>query len=675
MYPLPKNFNSRPQCGLLDLFQTAHAPSLSQIHRVKAYDVLCSYLEICLRSHDATVTGLVDPQYACDSLVALYLDRHDSLKTKHNKRLLNVLVTLLQKCTECSLFDYIMGSTLSKLDDILFVDFDQANARPALHILALFLTKDLLQASSIARRRALEENTTASTANLEQVITDLTHWACRQDTAQAAGSFLTAFLDSVRRDQEDRLSLDLPIWAKAITFSIVSNKYELNALKNHLFPRLFNRNQMHYWLFAQYLEQKLVHDGSKQDSDVTKSILFTVLQVGVENGLADVVPTHPNMPPENSGKPDGDSSSKPRPLIGLAYVDSLVHIPNVTIDHLMLAHNSFHSRNAGLSLLVSSNKRTKPLLLQTITCLRRHIPHLFADVDAGFRSEVLKLMQDLLRRIRNILVLLSNSENQVTNQQSVNQERRTYHSKARTSEMIKEHVEFITWLHSFILYGLHPSSNYQRHITSLRTLLLLAKCGVDKTIIPEDASNKRAHNPSWPIHIMLFPSKALRLLSDLLLDPFDDVRQFAASLLHLASPVRRSGQAVSPNSNDVTNDTMSYVKSFSYVRRHDEETNVRFLKEIAETKMLRSGRADHADGVARIYGLMMSQATDKANQAQHSLQIWGIHANYTGHYFKTPSEVTVNILNILRQSLVIARSDIEKAVESYPLHGYFISLR
>ena len=130
----------------------------------------------------------------------------------------------------------------------------------------------------------------------------------------------------------------------------------------------------------------------------------------------------------------------------------------------------------------------------------------------------------------------------------------------------------------------------------------------------------------------LMASGMRRVLLDLVLDAFDDVRQMASGILTLY--------------------------------RTEEDTNSqqnRLALSRAEEAMLASGRADQADGVAHLYTLLYEQAgvTEVATTAS----VW---AGQT---------IISELIGRLELMLRTAKADLSQAVKQYPLHGLLTSIR
>lgn len=199
------------------------------------------------------------------------------------------------------------------------------------------------------------------------------------------------------------------------------------------------------------------------------------------------------------------------------------------------------------------------------------------------------------------------------------------------------HESFTRWLLRFLLSELHPNAPYQSHICALQMLLLLLRSGIDGSVDQSFLLKYAQSDIKWPFSISVFDGWTARVLQDLLMNPFDDVRQAAAAALLMAPP--------------------KLIKDNRVVKIHVLPS---FSLERAGDLMLHTGRADHADGVARAYSILF------AHQSVPSL---------ASPAFATPVKLVDYFVSWLEKGIEHARADIAKAVQSSPLHGQLIALR
>jgi len=148
-------------------------------------------------------------------------------------------------------------------------------------------------------------------------------------------------------------------------------------------------------------------------------------------------------------------------------------------------------------------------------------------------------------------------------------------------EVLERHESFITWYLAFLKDELIPTASYQRHITALRALYSALR--VDKRTSGLDQSIDSN------VMAMVFTDFTwVRIMLDLVMDPFDDVRETATAILQM--PLQRITSApAGPDTNSSI--LLSELRQFC-------------TRAIALAG--RTGRADHGNGAARAQGLLCS---------------------------------------------------------------------
>ena len=213
--------------------------------------------------------------------------------------------------------------------------------------------------------------------------------------------------------------------------------------------------------------------------------------------------------------------------------------------------------------------------------------------------------------------------------------------------LLEHHKTFITWYLNFLWGELQPHAPYQRHIAAVNGLSTLIKSGVDNRVNPRHFSKQPNPEMQWPFKISIVNRSLIRLLFDLLLDPYDDVRQSAIELFVLTSKPELVAMDVSHG----------YVSTSS----------IQNAMKRAQTTMLHSGRVDHADGVARLHDLEFCITMDTYHNS---------NAGPTPVNTQSSDWIIVQrIIGQLEDSLMTAETDLHAAVARYPVHGHFTAIR
>jgi hypothetical protein len=290
---------------------------------------------------------------------------------------------------------------------------------------------------------------------------------------------------------------------------------------------------------------------------------------------------------------------------------------------------------------------------------------LFCDSDAKFRNEVLSNTKHMIDRLRGATAFLAREIENLSFQLRPEhvlpprERQMAQHALEQTTELLMGHASFVEWYIDFLLGELVPTSSYQRHITALKSIFLLLRSGILKSN-PGSPPERVADNSTvWPCVIDFFNPLSMRLLLDLLMDPFEDVRNSASSILKLASPDNFTGVNetwTDPESSQLAKCVKNLaedVQKFSNVKTAKPLGLLRDFVERAEVWSKKTGRADYADGVARSISLLFS-LLPSINERVNFL---------------------TRLVEDLEAKLCTAEQDLGKAVLDAPVHGNFAALK
>ncbi len=333
------------------------------------------------------------------------------------------------------------------------------------------------------------------------------------------------------------------------------------------------------------------------------------------------------------------------------------------------------------SVLVSSNSTIRPLTLTALSILQSGMSILYCDSDAKFRNEVLSNTKHMIERLRGATALLVRENESISFQlrpeHSLDPQGRQIAQQAleQTTELLQGHASFVEWYIEFLLGELIPSASYQRHITALKAISLLLRSGILKPSFRSPPVRISDNATVWPCLIEFFNPTSMRLLLDLLMNPFEDVRSNATSVLKFASPEDFSESEqdeeshggingsqpvgcvqdvadVAKNSLIATSST-SCEEKISTVRKEKSLGLLRDFLEGAKGWSKRTGRADYADGVACSTSLLFSLLSSNTEQTTFLTQL----------------------VEDLEAKLSIAEDDLAKAVQEAPIHGTCAALK
>jgi len=223
------------------------------------------------------------------------------------------------------------------------------------------------------------------------------------------------------------------------------------------------------------------------------------------------------------------------------------------------------------------------------------------------------------------------------------------------------HKQFVVWLHGFLIAELHPTASYQRHISAIQGLHTLLKSGVDSSVSQIILSRLAKNSSQWPFHITIVNDSVRRMLCDLLLDPFDDVRNGALSILKIDNSSRHLPQQEHVEGHIPSTDPTNSREVSLAISGTGEDP----VFERAKAVMLRTGRVDHADGVARLFDLR-SYRLSASHEGTQQLGVPSLVSQLA---------IVHDLTTLLETSLEAAKTNMADAVSNFPMHGLFTALR
>lgn len=301
-----------------------------------------------------------------------------------------------------------------------------------------------------------------------------------------------------------------------------------------------------------------------------------------------------------------------------------------------LLHRDANIRIAALSLLITAFSTVKPFTVRATNAILRGLPSMHAESDAYTRGEILSLTRKFFVRLRGGIVKDEDVALK-TEKKATKPAQGQVRNETETTEFLKAYLKLLG-------NDLRLAASYPRHITALKALKLLLDSGLDPRI--EVKLQKSEIENIWKVNVEVFDAQLLRLLIDLLLDPFEEVRQTSLSILNLC-----------PREillNGLHNKTDE--QSAAGMRLTDAITR-------AESLASNTSRADHADTVARLYHIIFCAALP-ANSGQPVSDWW-----------TTKASVVDTILKKLEERLLNSKTPFNSTMREAPLHGYTSGLR
>ncbi|KAH6849766.1 putative death-receptor fusion protein-domain-containing protein [Chaetomium sp. MPI-CAGE-AT-0009] len=531
---------------------------------------LCSFVQQCAKSSDEALRQWAFTETLSKKLFHFYLEWYEHDPHRALRLVLDVLVasSTSNPCPETgrAVKDHILETLVS----IVARKSAQQLTKSGLQCLDHFLNKRAVTLTDIAAQYKRVDPSVAGLPTLalwRSFAFHLFSWMELTYACPLAGKCLVHIFRGLNTAAPDKTAAEpvgftLEVWRQWLQDALAQNPEILEDIKNYLLAPMFKTERdaslRLLEIFSQSQPLSLI---DRDPSDQGLLLQLAALELGKKHGMVE----------EPS---DTDDISQP--------TAKKVALQGTLLNRL-LAHPSVSVRSSAFSLLVSSQATTKPFSEVAFGLLKKHLAAFHADYDAKVRNEVLGHTKNLIKRAKNIITVAQRS---FSAHQSVGNGDGPAPKKfgpevalktaSEAKEVLDHHEAFLKWYISFLKNELLPTTSYQRHITAIKAALLLLKVGkhagdTDDSV-DEDIAQLISSDFTW-----------VRLLLDLLLDPFDDVRDGAAALLSLLPP------NIAESNSTSSKDLLGVLREFC----------VRAGK-LAD----RTGRADHGDGAARSQGLL-----------------------------------------------------------------------
>ncbi|KAL1891138.1 hypothetical protein Cpir12675_005073 [Ceratocystis pirilliformis] len=599
-----------------------------------ARDRFASFVELCGKSKASTLRNFIFSKRVCLDVYSNYMAWSSEDNDRSLRHVLDLVNFVIANNPDKEIATAVQETIADSLIHAMLRQSTKPVVKASMKLQTLLISKGSLEIEYIS-------DAYAKTAGLDshmnhcqvwcKYISEVLQWMSQQFICQVAGKLIATVYISIRSASKEGGSLEsmpftIQTWRHLLTNSLGSDPSFVVAIMNYIFLPLFKAERSDSLLFLEEMNRS--HEeglATTADLDSTALMQLAALQVGKKAGLVEE--------PVFSKRSSKKSKNNIEPII----------LKEQILDGV-LGQASYDARLLAMSLLVSSSSTTRPYSTTALNLLRKYIPGYFSESDAKFRVDFLGIANSMYRRIRGAIALVrrsmktqlqsgepikvdgsSNSEPKLKRQKQELQHTNVLKiSIGELEAVLKEHQEYLEWYLNFIKWELVPTASYQRHTMGLKVLVKIIKQENDEARIwagPEDdALFFETFDESWS-----------RVLFDLLMDPFDDIRDGSALVL----------KAV------MTNPRFSkFLNGQTAV-----QTITKFLPRATSLATV-TGRADYANGVARTYDLL--------------------------YRFSETPEARLAVLNgiiaTLSEKVALAQKDLGVAVLEAPTHGEFASL-
>lgn len=622
--------------------ETTSKPSTSKI-RIR----LCGFIEQCCKSSSEEVRGWAFSNDLYLRLFDLYLEWNEADAERSLRLVLDLLVDLMSRDQAKPHFEATKLTVLDTLVSIVARRSTKPLAKSAIMVLDRYLAKSVVSLREVGTRYKKVMGLELPISDLQlwkSYFEELFDWMKIQFVCPVAGKFVATVYKQLRGESDagflsgSEKKLTVELWHEWLLEFLMLNPTLLEGIKNYIFIPLFKSEKTESLAFLEMMNKLDKETVSTQvDMDVPATLRLASLEVGKRVGLVEepgIIHLSPAIVSSWANRSIVYARSDPKKSGQVAAV-----VLQEDLLERVLVHPSYDVRTLALSLIVSSSSTTRPYSPTALALLKRYLGMYFADAEARFRNELLAKLRDMYKRIRGGIFVLRRSlmrarAAEAKSQNGAAEERNPAvyhtniisHSGSELATALDLHEDFLRWYLRFLRTELTPTASYQRRITSLK-----AAC----KIIQAEAIPAKARETEGDVALLFdqFDMTWTRSLLDSLVDPFDDVRDLAATVLRLLFSDERYEKALPPN-----RDRRLVLSEF--LDRANQLAN-------------QTGRADHANGVARAYELLHRFSGDRDAQ-------FGVLSD---------------LLASLGDRISSAERNLGAAVLDAPTHGLFSALK
>lgn len=570
-------------------------------------------------------------------------DQHRSMRL-----VLDVLTTTFSRNADPEAGEAIKTTILDTLVSIITRQSTRPLVKSSLHCVVHFLSKQAVTLDDVAityRRVNPDVRALAPLALWRSLVSTMFSWMELHYVCPIAGKFIVNVFTGLTNMAADGRHPELDgfgaqTWQEWIQDGLRTHMHRLESVKTYVLVPLFSADRRSSLDFLRiYNEQSLeTNDALSGDWALFR---LAILEVGKKSGLVDEPGTYVHYPLKCALADlvmcTGRATTTEKEAVA-------VPLRSDVLESFLL-HPTYSVRTSGLSLLVSSAATTKPISQETFSLLRSHLAAYYADHDAKFRNETLAMTKDFINRVKYVIAVANRSlakleakpqSKAVGGQLPKVTEKRKKHpenlitDQAEARAVLTRHTAFLNWYIEFLKGELIPTASYQRHIAALKAFTPVLKLG--KHVIASDEALDTDMARS-----IFTDATCIRLLLDLLMDPFDDVRETAMDVLLMAP-------------RDIISEPLP--NTFGDGKERPLLDTLRLFCGRATKLASRTGRADHGNGAARAQGLLCRWL--RTTDAQTAL--------------------VSSSLETLETKLGTAKGDLGHAAVNDSVHGDFASL-
>ncbi|KAJ5908778.1 Armadillo-like helical [Penicillium taxi] len=626
------------------LSKTLSSPSFSHQHTYAACNAVSAFIDAAVNSKNEQTRQIVLSSETWLAIFNVFLTRYEDVTPKPLKQLLASLTNIMLKHYRGETRASVQRAIANAILPSFILGELRSRLKGSLVCLEMFIRKKAMTASELILivqkwlldhqnkwvpvyekdREALyygQHNPESANMTGEPsyelaarvlFLGLLTHTNDR-GMAGTSGTTLASILQKMKLETPDQnVSL---IWVSPVRHMMLQNMDYLEILSNQILQPIFIADPAGFNCFVERLPLKSLLAGDMIDTAHSEYLLlFTSLQMGKNANLV---------------HDDYDSSKS-----GLAKGSASCHIIlKSEIIGKFLLHRESTIRVAALALLITAFSRAKPFTKAATRAILNGLPSMHADSDSYSRGEIMSLTRKFIIRLKGGIL----GEGPVLESAADKKQPASTMNDSETKFFLREYLDFLE-------SDLSITASYPRHISALKAIKLLLDSGLDPRagIIPP----KSEVQTRWQLQMDVFEPRLLRLLVDLLLDPFDEVRQASLTIINLFPQ-----QIMMRGLRDGTD--------------QHPTPGLRLTDALARAESIASktSRADHADTVARLYHVLFTAALSSDSPEAGS------------GWWETKASVVNAILEKLEERLLSPKGLFNSSMQEAPLHGHMSGLR
>ncbi|OLN81632.1 hypothetical protein CCHL11_05577 [Colletotrichum chlorophyti] len=591
---------------------------------------LCGFVEQSSKSTKPALQQWAFSEEPSLGLFNFFIKWNETEQHRSMKLVLDLLPSLIRRNPDPAVSEVVKTTILDTLISIIGPQSQKPLVKSSLKAMDYFAAKSVFSVEDIVvsyRRTQPSRSWESEIALWQDFFAQMLRWMTMHYICPTAGKFIVTIFRALRLrslknpDTAGADKFNIEDWLRWVQAATSASPSLLEGIKTYVFLPLFKEDRKDSVQILQQINSTwIASESADGELDTLAQLNLAVLEVGKKVGMV-----------EEPGALHREESSS-------------VILEEAVLERV-LAHPSHELRSLALSLIIASPSTTRPYSPVALRLLQNHLSAYFSESDAKFRMEVLSKLKDMFKRNRGAIFILQKSiarldafaaaSSQAEGQpkpvpktpakQTAHRTNILFWPEDKLRESLKQHEDFLAWYLRFLRSELIPTASFQRHYTSLKAVSFILKLESDPTKTWETEEDDA-------LFFNRFDDKWTRTLLDLIMDPFDDVREASTSVLKSL----------------FTDQRFRCLVGTQGVPPALEEFLAR-----AEDIARRTARADHADGVARTNELLFRFYENSDAQIAHISRL----------------------VDLLESKLAFAESDLGNAVLEAPVHGYFASLR